>query len=201
MDLTQTLALSLGAAWASGINLYATVFMMGLLGSHGTLTLPPELHVTTHPAVMSAAGFMFLLEFFADKIPGIDSVWDAIHTFIRIPAGAILAAAAVGQLDPSIQTAALLIGGSVTAGSHFAKSGTRLLINTSPEPFTNWTASLTEDALVIGGIWTAMHHPTIFLVALGLFLLFLIWVLPVVWRGIRAMFRKLRGVFSPVAVK
>jgi hypothetical protein len=134
---------------------------------------------------------MYCVEFFADKIPGVDSGWDSIHTFIRIPAGAMLAASAVGDVTPAIELGAALLGGSLAAGSHATKAGGRLLINTSPEPVTNWGASISEDLVVIGGLWAALNHPVIFLIALVLFILFMIWALPKLWRLIKAIFKRI----------
>jgi hypothetical protein len=195
LEMTATIALAGGAAWASGINLYAALLMFGILGSTGSLELPPDLQILAHPLVITAAGFMYMVEFFADKTPGVDSAWDVAHTFVRIPAGAVMAAAAVGELDPAVQMAAFVIGGSLAAGSHAAKSGSRALINTSPEPVTNWAASFTEDAMVIGGLWAAINHPTLFLVLLGIFVLILAWLLPRIFTLLAAMFRKVRGFF------
>ncbi len=134
MDIIDTLALTMGAAWASGINLYAAVFMLGYLGSTGHITLPPDLQVLTDPLVLTAAAVMYCIEFFTDKIPGVDTGWDTLHTFIRIPAGAMLAMGAVGDVSPAAELASFLIGGSLAAQSHFLKAGSRVLINTSPEP-------------------------------------------------------------------
>jgi hypothetical protein len=145
MDAVSMIALSMGAAWASGINLYATIFMLGYMATTGNITLPEEMEVVANPMVMTAAGLMYCIEFFADKIPGVDSGWDTIHTFIRIPAGAMLAATAVGDVTPAVELSAGLLGGAFAAGSHMTKAGSRLLINTSPEPVTNWTASVSED--------------------------------------------------------
>ncbi|MGE0484300.1 MAG: DUF4126 domain-containing protein [Gammaproteobacteria bacterium] len=203
IETIPTLALAGGAAWASGINLYAALLIFGILGSTGTLELPPNLEVLTHPLVMTAAGFMYCVEFFADKAPGVDTVWDALHTFIRIPAGAVLAAAAVGEMDPAVQIAAFLIGGGLAAGTHAAKAGTRAVINTSPEPMTNWTASIGEDLMVVGGLWTALNHPAVFLLLLGGFVLLLIWLLPRLWRALSAIVTRVRAVFgrgSPAAL-
>ncbi len=188
MDPIHTIALTMGVAWASGINLYAAVFMLGFMGANGYMELPPDLAVLGDPLVLFAAGFMYLVEFIADKTPGVDTGWDSIHTFIRIPAGAILAAGAVGDVNAAAQLAAGLLGGTLAAGTHATKAGSRVLINTSPEPFSNWGASLTEDAAVIAGLWTALHHPTIFLVLLGLFILLMIWLLPKLWRSIKRVF-------------
>ncbi len=191
MDISQTIALSLGVAWASGINLYAAVLTLGVLGATGNMTLPPDLQVLTHPAVIGAAALMYCVEFFADKVPGVDTAWDAIHTFIRLPAGAILAAQAVGDVSAPMQVAAGLLGGTVAATSHATKAGGRVVINASPEPVSNWIASLTEDVAVIAGVWTAVQHPWVFLVALLLFVLLVAWLLPKIWRGIRKVAAKI----------
>jgi len=196
MDAVSIIALSMGAAWASGINLYATIFMLGYMGTTGNITLPAELDVLSNPMVMTAAGFMYCVEFFADKIPGVDSGWDAIHTFIRIPAGAMLAASAVGDVTPAVALTAALLGGTLAAGSHATKAGTRLLINTSPEPVTNWTASISEDLLVIGGLWAALYHPVLFIIGLFIFILVMIWVLPRLWRLIKRLFRHIGSWFG-----
>ncbi|RCX26622.1 DUF4126 domain-containing protein [Thioalbus denitrificans] len=196
MDAISTIALSMGAAWASGINLYAAVFMLGYMGATGNIQLPPDLIFLTDPLVLAAAGFMYCVEFFADKTPGVDTGWDAIHTFIRIPAGALLAAGAVAEVGPAAELAALLIGGGLAAGTHATKAGSRVLINTSPEPFTNWTASVAEDLAVIGGLWTALNYPWAFLAGLILFILLMAWLLPKIWRGIKWVFYKLGRLFG-----
>ena len=188
MDITQTIALTMGVAWASGINLYAAILMLGYMGTTGNIDLPPDLQVLSDPMVMVAAGLMYCIEFFADKVPGVDTGWDAISTFIRIPAGAILAAGAVGDVGSGAQLAAAIAGGTLTTGSHVTKTGTRVLINTSPEPVTNWFASVGEDVAVIAGLWTALYHPALFIVLLVLFILLSIWLLPKIWRGIKRVF-------------
>ena len=188
MDITQTIALTMGVAWASGINLYAAILMLGYMGASGNIELPPDLQVLSDPLVMVAAGAMYGIEFFADKIPGVDTGWDAISTFIRIPAGAILAAGAVGDVGAGAQLAAAIAGGALAADSHITKTGTRVLINTSPEPVTNWFASVGEDVAVIAGLWTALYHPVLFIVLLVLFILLSIWLLPKIWRGIKKVF-------------
>lgn len=193
VELTSTLALAAGAAWASGINLYAAMLVFGLLGASGSLVLPGDLEILTHPLVMTAAGFMYCVEFFADKTPGVDTGWDVLHTFIRIPAGAALAAAALGDLDPAVQAAAFIVGGGLAAGSHAMKTGSRALINTSPEPVTNWTASVSEDVLVVAGLWTALNHPVTFLALLAVFLVLLVWLLPKLYRALRRVFSRLRA--------
>jgi len=189
------IALSMGVAWASGINLYAAILVLGLLGTTGNMPLPETLQTLQHPLVIGVAGLMYCVEFFADKVPGVDSAWDTLHTFIRIPAGAVLAATAVAEVEPSLALAAALVGGGLTAGTHLTKASTRLLVNTSPEPFSNIGVSLAEDALAIGGLWAALHHPLLFLIFLGIFLLLMIWLLPILYRGIRAIYDRLRRVF------
>lgn len=187
MDAVSIIALSMGAAWASGINLYAAVFMLGYMGTTGHMVLPAELQVLSDPLVMTAAAVMYCVEFFADKVPGVDTGWDTLHTFIRIPAGAMLAASAVGDVSPAIELTAGLLGGSLAAATHATKAGSRLMINTSPEPFSNWTASITEDLLVIAGLWTALTHPLWFLTALIIFIVLMIWLLPRLWRLIKTV--------------
>ena len=190
-QITNIIALTMGVAWASGINLYAAMLMLGLMAINGAIHLPPDLQVLTHPWVMGAAGLMYLIEFFTDKVPGVDTAWDTLHTFIRIPAGAILAAGAIGQVDPAMTLAAGILGGTLSAGAHAVKTGTRVMVNTSPEPFSNWVLSISEDLVVIGGIWVAVQHPWFFLIFLGLFLLVAIWMIPRLWRGIQMLFRRL----------
>ena len=187
-QISTTLALTMGLAWASGINLYATLFTLGYLATTGNIDLPPDLQIVANPVVMGAAGLMFCIEFFADKIPGVDTGWDTLHTFIRIPAGAMLAAGAVGDINPAIEIASAILGGGLAAGSHATKAGSRVLINTSPEPFTNWTASIGEDIAVIGGVWACINHPFLFLIALALFIILMIWLLPKIWKGIKKVF-------------
>ncbi|MDH3979379.1 MAG: DUF4126 domain-containing protein [Gammaproteobacteria bacterium] len=196
MDITQTIALTMGVAWASGINLYAAILMLGYLGTTGNIDLPPDLQILTDPMVMLAAGLMYCVEFFADKIPGVDTGWDGLSTFIRIPAGAVLAAGAIGDVGPAAQLAAGIAGGTLATGSHFTKAGTRVLINTSPEPFTNWFASIGEDVAVIAGLWAALYNPVLFIVLLVLFILLMIWLLPKLWRGIKKVFGWIRRLFG-----
>jgi hypothetical protein len=195
-QIVRTIALTMGVGWASGLNLYAVILMLGILGTTGNIVLPPELQILTNPIVIGAAAIMYLVEFFADKVPGVDTGWDTLHTFIRVPAGALLAAGAVGPVNPALGVAAGLLGGGLAALSHATKAGTRVLINSSPEPFTNWTASITEDVLVIGGIWAALHHPWFFLCFLAAFILLAIWLLPKIWQGIRKLFGFLGRLFS-----
>lgn len=193
MESLSQLALAGGLAWASGIRLYVTVLIVGLLGRYGYLQLPETLQILQHTGVLIAAGVMTLGEFLADKLPGFDSVWDALHTFIRIPAGAFLAWGAMGDATPAVQMAALLVGGAITGGTHLAKSGGRAAINTSPEPLSNWTASAGEDGLVLGGLFLAIQHPAVFLVLLAIFLGFVIWLLPRLFRFLTRVLRRLNG--------
>ena len=189
--LLTTIALMMGVSWASGINLYAVLLMLGWGGSTGHIDLPAELAVLEDPLVIGASAVMYFIEFFIDKIPGMDSVWDSIQTFVRIPAGAMLAAGAVGDVTPALEIAAGILGGGMAATSHMTKAGTRLLINTSPEPFTNWSASLTGDFLVFSGMWTALKYPEIFLLLLVVFIGIAVWLLPKLWRLIKVMFSKI----------
>ncbi len=201
MEAVNTIALAMGVAWASGINLYAAVFMLGVLGATGHATLPPDLEILSNPLVLAAAGFMYCVEFFADKVPGVDTAWDAMHTFVRIPAGAVLAMGAVGEVGPAAELAALLVGGSLAAGSHAVKAGSRVVINASPEPVSNWIASVSEDAMVIAGIWNALYHPWVFLVALLIFILLAAWLLPRVASGIKRVFGSIAALFRRTGEK
>ena len=195
-DIIHSISLAMGASWASGINLYATIFILGFSALNGAFVLPPELHVLSNPLVIGAAGFMYCVEFFADKIPGVDTGWDAIHTFVRIPAGALLAAGAMGDMGSAAQISAAILGGGLAATTHATKAGSRVLINTSPEPFTNWGASIAEDLSVFAGLWAALNHPIFFLVALIVFILFAAWLLPKLWRGIKRVFGFIGRIFS-----
>ena len=190
METIDVIALTLGVAWASGINLYAAILVLGILGSGGYTELPESLTVLQDPLVLIAAGVMYFVEFFADKVPGVDTGWDTIHTFIRIPAGAILAVGAAQglEINQAAELAAALVGGSLAATTHLTKASTRVVINTSPEPVTNWTASLAEDFAVIGGLWTALNYPVIFIIFLLLFIMIVIWLLPKLWRTIKNIF-------------
>jgi len=195
-QVIATIALTMGASWASGINLYATIATLGILGVTGNVTLPEQLMVLQSPLVIGSAGLMYLVEFFADKTPGVDTGWDAIHTFIRIPAGVILAAGVVGDVSPALVVTAGILGGAVSATSHLVKAGSRVLINASPEPFTNWTASFIEDIAVIGGLYTALHYPLLFLILFVVFIGLAIWLLPKIWKAVKFLFAKLKSLFS-----
>lgn len=191
MDSIQQVALAAGMAWGSGLRLYAVLFAAGILGRFGYVELPSALQVLQHPWVLIAAGAMLVIEFLVDKIPVIDSVWDALHSFIRIPAGAVLAAGALGSHDPVIMTVAAILGGTLAAGTQAAKTGSRALINTSPEPFTNVAASLGEEAMLAAGIYAALAHPLVFLVLLVVFIGFVVWLMPRLWRGISLLLGRL----------
>lgn len=195
-QISGLIALSMGLAWASGINLYAALLTLGFVANTGNIVLPEQLQVVASPLVMAAAGLMYAVEFFADKVPGVDTGWDAVHSFIRIPAGAMLAAAAVGDIGPAAELAAAILGGGMATATHATKAGSRVMINTSPEPVSNWTASIGEDLAVIGGVWAALNHPYVFLALLVLFVLFMAWLLPRLWRGVKAVFARLTALFS-----
>jgi len=195
-SIIELVALSAGVAWASGINLYAVLLVLGLGGSTGYIALPDPLLVLQNPAVIAAAGLMYMVEFTADKTPGVDSLWDGLHTFIRLPAGALLAAGALGEVDPAMLLAGAIVGGSISATSHTLKAGSRVLINTSPEPVSNWAASITEDVAVIGGLWLALNHPATFIILLVLFIAVCIWMLPKLWRAIKTLFTKIAQFFK-----
>jgi hypothetical protein len=195
-EIASIIALTMGAAWAAGINLYAAILVLGILGNTGNIALPPDLHILMDPLVLGAAGIMYAIEFFADKVPGVDNGWDALHTFIRIPAGALMAAGAVGEMNPAVALAAAILGGGIAAGTHAAKAGTRVIINASPEPFSNIAASLAEDITVIFGLWVALQHPWFFIILMVIFLIFLAWVLPKIWRAIKTVFSRIARFFK-----
>lgn len=193
LDMASLTALAAGLGWASGLRLYALVFVLGALGRFAGVQLPGGLGVLSHGLVLSLSGVMLLVEFFADKLPWLDSVWDAVHTFIRIPAGAALAAAVMGDQGGAMQLAMGLLGGSLAAGTHFAKAGTRAAINTSPEPVSNVVTSLGEDMLFAGGMWTLLHQPLVFLVALAVFLVVALVIVVVLWRFVSRLWRPRRA--------
>ena len=197
MDFISTLAISMGASWVSGINLYATVATLGLLGRFANLKLPGELDVVTSWWVIGVALLLFVIEFIADKIQVVDSVWDVIHTFIRIPAGAVLAATAFGDFDKSIQVIALLVGGGLALSSHGTKAAARAVINTSPEPVSNIVVSLLEDVLVVVAVLLAVFLPVLVFFVIGAGLAFSIWILPRVIKFFQNVGRRIRNFFRP----
>lgn len=170
-------AMAAALAWGAGLRLYAVLFLAGLAGRMGWIELPEHLVILTSPVVLGASGLMMAVEFLADKMPWLDSVWDAVHTFIRIPAGAALAAAVFGDSGAGVALAAAILGGAMSAGSHLAKAGARGVVNASPEPFTNWGLSFGEDAVVPTGLWLAIAHPVAFLLLVAIFALtvFFLW--------------------------
>jgi hypothetical protein len=188
MDLIATLSVALGSAWVSGINLYATVATLGLLGRFAGLTLPGDLSAVTNPWVIGVAVALYCVEFVADKVPVVDSAWDVVHTFVRVPAGAVLAASAFGDFDPSIRILALLVGGGLALGSHGTKAGIRALVNMSPEPVTNVVASVTEDVVAVGSILLSVFLPILFLCMLAVAVGVTIWLLPKIVRLARRTF-------------
>ncbi len=191
LDFAGLLALAAGLGWASGFRLYTSLFVVGLAGNLGWIVLPEGLRLLEHPWVLGAAGLMLVVEFFADKIPLLDSVWDTVHTFIRIPAGAALAAMVFGGQGVEWQTAMALLGGTLAAGTHFTKAGTRAMINASPEPFTNIAASSGEDLVALTGLWLMFAHPWLTLALLLIQIALIVWLLPKLWRGIAGVIRGL----------
>lgn len=190
-DPLAAAALAGGLSWASGLRLYMTLFVAGLMGRTGWIELPPALQVLESPWLIGVTGALLIVEFLADKVPGIDSAWDAVQTFIRVPAGAVLGAAALGEMGPEWSTIAAILGGTFAAGAHATKAGSRALINTSPEPFSNWAASFTEDVAVLGGLWAAFFQPWLLFAFLAIFFIAALWLLPKVWRGLKSLFRRL----------
>ncbi len=184
------LAIALALAWGAGLRAYAVIFAVGLAGAMGWVELPGHLEVLQHPVVIGASGLMTLVEFGADKLPWLDSIWDAVHSFIRIPAGAALAALAFGDSSNAVMVAAAILGGSVAAAMHAAKAGARAAINLSPEPFSNWAASLSEDALVPLGLWLAVAHPLIFFVLLAACLVGVVMLFRLLWRGVQHLTKR-----------
>jgi hypothetical protein len=191
--LAPELALAAALAWGAGIRLYAVIFLLGLAHLLGWWQLPSHLEALAHPLVLGAAAFMAAVELFADKLPLLDSLWDALHTFIRIPAGAALAAGVFGDAGTATALAAALLGGSLTATTHFAKSGTRAAVNTSPEPASNFVVSSAEDLLVPFGLWLAASWPLVFLALLLLFLIAAVVMIRTLVRGTRRLSARARG--------
>ena len=196
LDTAQLIALAGALGWASGVRLYLVVLLTGLAGFMGWLELPQGLHLLAHPVVLGASGFMVFVEFFADKIPGLDSLWDVVHTVIRIPAGAALAAGVFGADSGAMGLVAALMGGTLAATSHAAKATSRAAINTSPEPFTNIGTSLVEDTLVPAGLWLAIAHPFVFIPLLVMVLVLSVWLIRLCWRFLTQLFARVARIFS-----
>ena len=196
MDIITTLGTALGAAWTAGINLYATVAVLGLMQHYGLVSkLPGGLDKLDNWWVIGVALFLYVVEFFADKVPYVDTVWDALHTFIRVPAGAVLALAATTDLDPTLRIVAVLLGGGLALSTHGTKATVRAAANVSPEPFTNWALSLAEDVFAVGAVVLAALHPAVILAVIFIFLLLLVWILPKVIRALRRTLSAARSFF------
>lgn len=196
LDTAQLVALAGALGWASGVRLYLVVLLTGLGGFMGWVELPKGLHLLSHPMVLGASGFMVFIEFFADKIPGLDSLWDVVHSVIRIPAGAALAASVFSVDNNAMALVAALLGGTLAATSFAAKATTRAAINTSPEPFSNIGASLLEDGMVPLGLWLAIAHPFVFVAVLALVVVLSIWLIRLCWRFLRQLFGRVACIFS-----
>ncbi|MCJ7798673.1 MAG: DUF4126 domain-containing protein [Polaromonas sp.] len=196
LDTAQLIALAGALGWASGIRLYLVVLLTGLAGYLGWMELPQGLHLLAHPVVLGASGFMVFVEFFADKIPGLDSLWDLVHAVIRIPAGAALAAGVFSADSGVMSLVAALVGGTLASTSFAAKATSRAAINTSPEPFTNIGTSLVEDSLVPAGLWLAIAHPFVFIPLLALVLVLSVWLIRICWRFLRQLFSRVTRIFS-----
>lgn len=198
MEWFSTLSLALGTAWTSGINLYATVTVLGLLQKLGSIKLPGGLDVLDNWWIIGIAGFLYIVEFFADKVPYVDSVWDVVHTFIRVPAGVIVAYAATYQMDPSVYIPAALVGGGLAFSSHGTKAAVRAGANLSPEPVSNWVLSIVEDIIAFVGTLLAVFAPVLIAIVLVIFVIFFFWFFPKVVRGLRRMFRAAASAFGRV---
>lgn len=196
LDTPQLIALAAALGWASGVRLYLVLLLTGLAGYLGWMPLPHGLQLLANPIVLAASGFMVFIEFFADKIPGLDSIWDMVHTVIRIPAGAALAAGVFGADHASMALVAAVLGGSFAATSHAAKATTRAAINTSPEPFSNVGASLLEDGMVPAGLWLAVAHPLAFGLLFVCVLVASVWLIRKSWRFLRSLFGRVARIFS-----
>jgi len=196
MNLINTLAIAMGAGWVAGINLYAAVATLGLLGRFADLHLPGELDVLTSWWIIGIASVLYIIEFFADKVPYLDSTWDAIHTFIRIPAGAVLAATAFGEFDRSVQVVAFLLGGGLALSAHGTKASTRAAINLSPEPVSNIVASLAEDVIAVGSILLSVFLPVVLIILIVVFLGFSIYMVPRTVRALRAAVARVSSLFG-----
>ena len=196
LDMPSLLALAAALGWASGFRLYAVVFLVGMMGVLGWMPLPPGLAMLQHPVVLMVSGFMLMVEFFADKVPLLDSVWDGVHAFIRVPAGALLAAGVFGADNVAMAVVAGLLGGSLSATALATKMTTRAAVNTSPEPFSNWGLSFFEDGLVVAVVWLATQYPVAFGIALVVMVVVSVLLLVVLFKFLRAVVRRLSSFFS-----
>lgn len=201
MEWFSTITLALGSAWTSGINLYATVSVLGLLQKFSAIKLPGGLDVLDNWWIIGVAGGLYLIEFVADKVPYVDSVWDAVHTFIRVPAGAVVAYAATSETEPAVMIVATLLGGGLALSSYGTKAALRAGANMSPEPVSNWILSLVEDIIAIAGTILAVIAPIVIAIVLIIFVVFFLWFAPKVFRAIRRLFRGIRALFGGESVK
>ena len=190
LDMVSLLALAAALGWASGFRLYLVTFLVGVAGSLGYLELPAGLKLLQHPAMLMGSGAMLFLEFFADKIPGVDTLWDLLNSIVRVPGGALLAAAVFGADNASMAAVAALLGGTLAASSQAAKTSTRAAINSSPEPFSNITASLVEDGLAVAALWLAVTHPFWFALALVVTVALLAWLTVLMFKFLQIVFRR-----------
>lgn len=189
MVVLPSVALAGVLSWASGFRLYAALFIAGMLQRFHFVVLPEKLDILAHTPVLVVTGALLVVEFLVDKVPAVDSMWDSVQTFVRVPLGALLAWGVFAHASPETQTIAAILGGALAAGTHVAKAGTRALVNTSPEPLSNWGLSFSEDGVLLLGLWLAFSHPAVFVVLLALFVLLLVWLIPKLWRGVQALRR------------
>ncbi|HWG67412.1 MAG TPA: DUF4126 domain-containing protein [Rhodanobacteraceae bacterium] len=189
MIALPSVALAGVMSWASGFRLYAALFIAGMLARFHFIVLPAKLDILAHTPVLVATGVLLVVEFLVDKIPAVDSMWDSVQTFVRVPLGALLAWGVFANASPETQAVAAILGGALAVGTHVAKAGTRAVVNTSPEPFSNWGLSFSEDGVLLLGMWLAFKHPAVFVALLVLFVLVLVWLIPKLWRGLMALRR------------
>jgi hypothetical protein len=194
--MLNALGLVVPLAFASGLNLYATVAVLGLSSHYGLVTLPEQFRVFDNPIIITAALAMYLVEFVADKIPWFDSMWDAVHTVVRPLGGALVAVTALGEASPAANALVALLGGSIAMTTHLSKAGTRAAANTSPEPFSNWALSLGEDVLAVGLSYVALQHPMVALVVAVLLLAVIVFFASMIVRFVRRRFRRMRDAYS-----
>jgi len=189
MIALPSVALAGVMSWASGFRLYAALFIAGMLARFHFIVLPAKLDILAHTPVLVATGVLLVVEFLVDKIPAVDSMWDSVQTFVRVPLGALLAWGVFANASPETQAVAAILGGALAVGTHVTKAGTRAVVNTSPEPFSNWGLSFSEDGVLLLGMWLAFKHPAVFVALLVLFVLVLVWLIPKLWRGLMALRR------------
>ena len=196
MIALPSVALAGVMSWASGFRLYAALFIAGMLARFHFIVLPAKLDILAHTPVLVATGVLLVVEFLVDKIPAVDSMWDSVQTFVRVPLGALLAWGVFANASPETQAVAAILGGALAVGTHVAKVGTRAVVNTSPESFSNWGLSFSEDGVLLLGMWLAFKHPAVFVALLVLFVLLLVWLIPKLWRGLMALRRGFRRLFA-----